>query len=391
MRVDEPEITLSTPQLGHAVALDPTAPAEVPAPPSAASRSIAFSRRVRLIARLVARHGVGSLAVVFCVIVLTFLVTRVFAPDPTSLFLGPAGNGYVNAAAEAAAKAHVQATLGLGKPLPTQFYKFLDGLVHGNLGTSFETGRPVTRDLLDRLPATAELAVYALLLGVSLGVVVGVVAAVRRNTRGDHAAKLFIISGLSLPQFWIGLMLLWVFSTKLGLTPGPEGRLSNGSLPPNRITGFYVVDGVLQGDWSVAWDAVRHVFLPVITLALGLAAPIAKIVRSSMLEALGSEYVRSARALGFNDRRIWFVYALKNALLPVVTVLAGIIAFTFVGSILVESIFGWPGVGNYAFQAIQNSDFPAIQGFVLYSAVLYVVIYEVLEVVYRLVDPRIRS
>ena len=194
-----------------------------------------------------------------------------------------------------------------------------------------------------------------------------------------------------MPQFWVGLMLLWIFYTKLRIAPGPVGRLPVGVNPPPTITGFYVIDGLLEGEWTTAWDAVRQLVLPVLTLALGLAAPICKIVRTSMLESLTSDYVRTATALGFGRRRIWLAYALKNGLLPVITVLAGIIAFTFTGSILVEGIFGWPGVGNYSLQAIQNSDFPAIQGFVLYAAILYVVIYELLNFVYPLVDPRVRA
>jgi peptide/nickel transport system permease protein len=333
----------------------------------------------------------GSSVVIFCVVTVTFLVTRVFAPDPTALFLAPAGNGFVSPAAAAAEKAKVQASLGLGKPLIVEYYRFLDQLAHANLGTSFETGRPVTADLLDRLPATLELAVYALVCGVSVGVLAGVVAAVRREGVLDHVVRFFTIGGLSLPQFWVGLMLLWVFFTELHIAPGPIGRLPVGITPPHTITGFYVIDGLLEGRWAAAAGAARQLALPVLTLAIGLAGPIVKIVRSSMVDALGSDYVRTATAMGFGRRRIWLVYALKNGLLPVLTVLAGIIAYTFCGSVLVEGVFGWPGVGNYALQAIQNSDFPAVQGFVVYAAVLYVVIYSLLDYVYAFVDPRIRS
>jgi peptide/nickel transport system permease protein len=241
------------------------------------------------------------------------------------------------------------------------------------------------------LPATLELAVYALVCGVTVGIVAGVIAAVRREGIIDHVVRFFTIGGLSLPQFWVGLMLLWVFFTELHVAPGPIGRLPVGVSPPRTITGFYVVDGLVEGRWAVAAGAASQLVLPVLTLAIGLAGPIVKIVRSSMVDALSSDYVRTATAMGFSHRRIWLVYALKNGLLPVATVLAGIIAYTFCGSVLVEGIFGWPGVGNYALQAIQDSDFPAIQGFVLYAAVLYVVIYGVLDYVYAFIDPRIRS
>jgi len=349
------------------------------------------SRRLGSLAWRILKRLVGSLAVVLSVLTVTFLVTRVFAPDPTSLFLGAAGNGYVNAAAQAAARAKVRAELGLDTSLPQQYVHFLGQMVRGDLGVSFQTGRPVTADLQSRLPATAELAVCALIFGVSLGIAVGVVSAVRRDGLFDRIARFVTVGSLALPQFWIGLMLLWLFSTTLHLTPGPIGRLPVGSSPPPSRTGFYVIDALAAGDWSLAWDATRLLVLPVLTLGLGLAGPITKVVRTSMVEALTSDHVRTARALGFGRRRIWLVYALKNGLLPVVTILAGVVGYTFCGSILVEGVFGWPGVGNYSLQAIQTSDFPAVQGFVVYAAVLYVVIYELLDVVYGLVDPRARA
>lgn len=346
---------------------------------------------LRSAGRRATRQLAGSLGVIFSVITATFLVTRVFAPDPTSLFLAPAGNGFVNAAAAAAARARVRASLGLDKPLIVQFYRFLVHLLHGELGISFQTGRAVTTDLADRLPATLELALYALIFGVTVGVIAGVVSAVRRDGIFDRVTALLTVGGLSLPQFWIGLMLLLIFFTELHLAPGPVGRLPIGAAPPHSITGFYTLDGLLTGNWSTALDAARQLVLPVITLGIGLGAPICTIVRSSMVEALSSDYVRTATAMGFGRRRIHLVYALKNGLLPVVTVLAGIIAYTFVGSVLVEGIFGWPGAGNYALQAIQASDFPAIQGFVLYAAILYVVIFEALDYAYGFVDPRIQT
>ena len=339
----------------------------------------------------VSRRLAGSLAVILCVVTLTFLVTRVFAPDPTNLFLGAAGNGFVNSAAQAAARAKVRASLGLSDGLLGQYIHFVDQVLHGNLGTSFQTGRPVTADLLDRLPATAELAMFALIFGISLGVALGIATAVRQHGLTDRLGRLVTVSSLAMPQFWIGMMLLWIFYTRLHLAPGPVGRLPIGVQAPPRVTGFFVIDGMLAGDWSTVGSALGQLVLPAITLGLGLAGPIAKVIRTSMVEALASDYVRTARALGFGSRRIWFAYALKNGLLPTVTILAGIIAYTFCGSILVEGVFGWPGVGQYALLAIQASDFPAIQGFVIYGAVLYVVIYELLSYVYTLVDPRARA
>lgn len=362
----------------------PAAPAEETKPADAWHRPVAIRYLLRA-----ARQIGGSLAVILSVVTVTFLVTRVLAPDPTSLFLG--SSSFANAQAQAAEMAKVRARLGLDSSIPAQYFRFLGQLLHGDLGQSFQTGRPVTSDLWSRFPATAELAVYSLLLGVALGIGVGLASAVRRGRVSDAAGRGFTIGALAMPQFWIGLMLLWVFHTRLHLLPGPAGRLPIGDEPPSTITGFYLVDSVLEGRWSTASDAFGQLVLPVVTLAVGLAGPIAKVVRTSMVEALAADYTRTATAAGFGRRRIWFVYALKNGLLPVLTMLANVIAFTFVGSILVEGIFGWPGIGNYALKAIQDSDFPAVQGFVVYATVLYVVVYELLNLAYRRVDPRVRT
>jgi peptide/nickel transport system permease protein len=348
-------------------------------------------RRSLGLALFLLRRLGGALAVVLSVVTFTFLVTRVFTPDPTNLFLGASGNGFASAEAQAEAAEKVRASLGLDRSIPEQYVRFLGQLVRGDLGQSFDTGRPVTHDLLTRLPATAELAVYSLLVGITLGVVVGVLSAVYRGGLFDRVSRFLTIGALAVPQFWIGLMLLWIFYTELRVLPGPIGRLPADALAPRPVTGFIVVDSVLEGLWTTAGQGVLQLVLPVVTLAVGLAAPIAKVVRTSMIESLASDYVRTAVALGFGRRRIWLAYALKNGLLPVLTVLAGVIAFTFAGSVLIEGIFGWPGVGNYSLQAIQHSDFPAIQGFVLYATILYVVIYETLNSVYALADPRIRS
>jgi peptide/nickel transport system permease protein len=369
--------------------LDGTATDAAPDELPAAGRRFRGHGRRRVLA--VGRQIGGSLAVILSVVTVTFLVTRVFAPDPTDLFLGPSGNGFASAAAAAAEKAKVRASLGLETSIPHQYVHFLNQLIHGNLGQSFQTGRPVSREIFSRLPATAELAVYALILGIIVGVGVGVISAVRRGGWFDRIFRFLTVGALALPQFWIGLMLLWLFYTKLHLLPGPIGRLPRDVAPPHHITGFYVIDALFTGHAGVAWEAAKQLVLPVVTLALGLGAPIAKLVRTSMIESLSSDYVRTATALGFGRRKLWLSYALKNGLLPVLTILAGIIAYTLVGSILVEGIFGWPGVGNYSLAAIQNSDFPVVQGFVLYAAVLYVLVYEILNQIYAFVDPRVRS
>lgn len=358
-----------------------------PAPTLRGAGGALFKSRA---AYLLVRRVGGGLGVILCVITLTFVITRVVAPDPTNLFLGSSGNGFASAQAEGVERAKVRASLGLDQSLPHQYVHFLDQVLHGDLGVSFQTGRSVSQDLLSRLPATAELALYALILGIALGVGVGVFAAVGRSGPFDRLARLFTIAATATPQFWVGLMLVWLLTVKTHVLPGPIGRLPTGVSPPRHMTGFYVIDAIIGGEWSTAWKAIELLALPTLTLALGLAGPIAKVVRTSMIEALASDYVRAAQALGFSGARVNFVYALKNGLLPVLTILAGIIAYTLCGSVLVEGIFGWPGVGNLSLAAIQTSDFPVIQGFVLYASVLYVVVYELLAIAYGLVDPRTR-
>lgn len=324
----------------------------------------------------------GAIIVIFGVVSITFLLTRVVSPDPTGLFVSPT--------ADAAERENVRQALGLSDPIPVQFVTFIGNLLTGDLGTSFMTGQPVAQDLLSRLPATAELALYALLFGTSLGVIAGVIAAVKENSWFDHLVRTVTVAGLALPQFWLGLMLLWIFFVVLGIAPGPTGRLPVGVLPPPHVTGLFVIDGLLSGQWALVSTAIAQLVLPVLTLGYGVFAPIARGARSAMIGALNADYMRTAHSLGIARGRAWFVYALKNALLPVVTMLAGVVGWAFSGAVLVEGVFGWPGIGQYALNAMQSSDFPAVQGFVLFAAILYVVIYQLLDLAYSAIDPRIR-
>jgi ABC-type dipeptide/oligopeptide/nickel transport system permease component len=325
----------------------------------------------------------GAVLVIFGVVTLTFLLTRVFTADPADLLSPPN--------ATAAEEAAVKTRLGLNNPLPVQYADYLRDLLHGNLGTSYLTGRPVTSDLLERLPATAELATYALILGILGGVTAGVLAAVFEGSFFDRMLRAVTSAGLALPQFWVALMLLWLFFVKFGVLPGPTGRLPIGMTPPPTVTGFYLIDSVITGNLSDFGPALGQLILPVLTLSCGVWSPLARGARSAMILALKADYVRTARALGLSQRRIWFVYALRNALLPVITMLAGTVAWAFSGSVLVEGAFGWPGIGHYALSALEGSDFPAVQGFVLFVSILYVIVYQLLDLAYYLADPRIRS
>ncbi|WP_329175695.1 ABC transporter permease [Streptomyces sp. NBC_01477] len=357
----------------------------VTGPPPADARPRRPSRRrlPRGALLLVARKLGGALLVVWGVVTFTFVVARVVAPDPTGLLVPPG--------ASEQARAQVRSSLGLDHGIPRQYAIYLRDLLHGDLGTSFGTGQAVRADLTGRLPATLELAVPALVIGVLLGTVLGVISAVRRGKAADHVIRVVTVAALAMPQFWLGLVLLSVFFVHFGWLPGPIGRLPAGVAPPPDVTGSYVVDAVLAGRWHTAWQAVLQLVLPCVVLVCGIFAPITRVARSGMVEALRSEYVRTAHAYGFSRTRIHRSYALRNALLPVITMIAGGVAFAFTGAVLVEGVFGWPGIGQYALTAVQQSDFPALQGFVLYAAVVYVALYALVDLAYSLADPRIRS
>jgi peptide/nickel transport system permease protein len=349
------------------------------APLARSLRGIAVPR----IASVIGGRLISAILVIWGVVTLTFLLTRVFSGDPTNLFAQPTDT--------AADRAAIRQRLGLADPIPVQYVHYLNDVIHGNLGTSYLTFRPVTADLLNKLPATAELAVYALIFGVVVGVAVGVLSAVFEGSLFDKATRIFTAAGLALPQFWVALMLILIFYVQLHVLPGPTGRLAIGMQPPPTVTGFYTIDSILTGHLSTFWPAVRQLILPVLTLGYVVASPLAGGTRSAMILALRADYVRTARALGLSRSRIWFVYAFRNAMLPVITMLAGLVAFVLSGTVLIEAVFGWPGVGQYALNALQQSDFPAVQGFVLYASILYVVIYQLLDIAYSFADPRIRS
>jgi peptide/nickel transport system permease protein len=352
---------------------------EISAPPPRGLRGIAVPKVVSVIGRRI----LGATLVIWGVVTMTFLLTRVFGGDPVNLFAQPT--------ATLADREAIRQRLGLGDPIPVQYVNYLRDVIHGNLGTSYLTFRPVTSDLLDRIPATAELATYALIFGVVLGVTVGVLSAVFEGSIFDRAVRILTSAGLALPHFWVALMLIVVFFVQLHVLPGPTGRLPIGAQPPPKVTGFHLIDSIITGHLSTFVPALLQLILPVLTLGYGVASPLARGARASMILALKADYVRTARALGLSRARTWFVYAFRNAMLPVITMFAGTVAWTFSGTVLIEGVFGWPGVGQYALNALQSSDFPAIQGFVLYASVLYVIVYQLLDIAYTFADPRIRS
>jgi len=317
------------------------------------------------------------------VTLITFVLTRVLPGSPIDQIAGPM-----------ATPAQRQALLvyyGFDRPVWVQYLAYLRALAHGDLGTSFVTSRPVSVDLAAFFPATMELTTWAILVAVALGVPLGVWGAVRHGSWVDHTTRLLAVAGVALPVFWVSLVLIYLCFYRWHLVPPPMGRLSPAIPPPPTVTGFFVVDAALAGDRVALSAAVRQLILPVAVLAFAAVAPLARITRTSMLDVLGSAHTRATRALGIPWRSVVWTYALRNAMLPVLTMLAIVYGFLLGGSVLVETLFAWPGMGRYAFNAISGNDYPAVQGFILYATGVYVAIFILVDLVSVWLDPRIET
>lgn len=331
--------------------------------------------------RLVGRRLLGALPNLLGVIVITFLLTRALPGDPAAYFAG--------GAATQEAVEQVRAQLGLDKPLPEQFLRYVAALAKGDLGLSITTGQPVLQELLTRLPASIEMVLLALTLACAVALPLGVMAATRPGSWIDQLCRVLTTAGVSLPTFFTGLVLAYVFYFLLGWAPAPLGRLDPVFSPPPAVTGLYLIDALLVGDLALWWAAFKQLILPVVTMALFVLAPIARMTRASMLQVLSSDFVRTARASGLSKATVLVRYALRNALLPVVTTLGMVFGFMLGSSVIIEKVFGWPGVGSYAIDALTASDYAPVQGFVLAMGVLFVLLNLLVDVLYTLIDPRI--
>jgi len=322
-----------------------------------------------------------AIPVVAGVVVVSFVLTRALPGDPAVYFAG--------AMADAESIAEVRETLGLDKPLFQQFFIYVGDLARGDLGTSLTTGQQVTADLARRLPASLELTLTALILSCGIAVPLGVMAAQRPGSFVDHACRVIVTAGVSLPTFFTGVLLIYVFYYLLGIAPSPLGRLDFLYLEPEPITGFFLIDSALAGDWETFGGALKQLVLPASTLALFTMAPVARMTRAAMLQALSSDYIRTARAAGLLRGKVLYTYAFRNALLPVVTTMGMVFSFTLGANVLVEKVFAWPGIGSYAVEALVASDYAAVQGFVLTMALLFVALNLIIDISYSLIDPRI--
>ncbi|MGG8043706.1 ABC transporter permease [Klebsiella aerogenes] len=321
----------------------------------------------------------GLILVVAGVCVITFIISHLIPGDPARLLAGDRASDEI--------VRHIRQQLGLDLPLWQQFARYVDALLHGDLGTSIRTGRPVLEDLKTFFPATLELAFCALLIALLVGIPLGVLSAVYRNRWTDHLVRLMALTGISTPAFWLGLGVIVLFYGKLDWLPG-SGRLDDWFDPPTRVSGFYLLDSLLEGNIEVFFNALQHLILPAATLAFVHLGIVARQIRSAMLEQLNEDYIRTALASGLPKFTIVVRYALPNALIPSITVLGLALGDLLYGAVLTETVFAWPGMGAYVVSSIQALDFPAVIGFAIVVSFAYVLVNLVVDVLYLWIDPR---
>lgn len=330
---------------------------------------------------VVLRRLLGVVPTLFGVVLVTFLLTRLLPGDPAVFFAS-------SPTADAASIQAIRESLGLDQPLWRQFLIYLGGLARGELGLSIGTGQPVLSDLMQRLPASAELTLVAFLLAILVALPLGIAAALRPGSLLDHVCRLVSTLGVSLPTFVTGLLLIYVFYYQAGIAPEPIGRLDPFGIMPPTITGFLLVDTLLAGDAEGFGNAFAQLLLPAVTMAIFALAPLARMTRAAMLGALGSEFIRTARANGLRWRTIVVTYALRNALLPIVTTLGMVFSYMLGANVLVERVFAWPGVGSYALDSLLALDYAPVQGFMLVMAFIFVMVNLLVDLAYAVIDPR---
>ena len=314
---------------------------------------------------------------------IAFVLTELVPSNAAATNLGE------QAAADPAAVKAFDQHYGLDKPFPIRYLIYLEHLVQGDLGQSSLTHDAVTHDLGQFIPATAELAIFSIFFAAIVGITFGVIAGLRRNKPTDHGLRVASLAGISMPTFWIALIALYVGFYRLGWFPG-AGRLDPGTNPPSSITGMYTFDALLHGQWGLFGTSFHHLLLPALVLAAFNVSLLTRFTRSAVLEVVGNDYVRAARAKGMPERVVVIRYILRAALPSVVTVLGLVFANVLTGAVLVEKIFSWPGVGQYAYEAAVNLDVPAIAGVSLFVAAVYVTVNFVVDILYGIIDPRIR-
>ncbi|HKI93152.1 MAG TPA: ABC transporter permease [Gaiellaceae bacterium] len=330
------------------------------------------------------RRLLTSAVTLFGVITITFVLARIVPSNPAAVYIGPL--------ARPAEIARVTKQLGLDRPLPVQYATYMRNLFEGDWGTSLATKEPVLGGIATRLPATLELIVSAMALAIALGIPLGVVAARHRGRAPDGLVRIGSVFGISMPVFWLGLLLQALFSGKLGLLPATSRLSLETSVlnPIPHVTGFAIFDALVGGDWAGLGDAARHLILPALTLAAYPVGLVARMTRASMLDVLGQDYVRTARTFGLGERRILWQLALRNAFPPTLTVIGLSSAYLLTGTFFVELVYDWPGIGQFATNALLNLDYPVIMGITLFGAIGFLSINLLVDVLQARLDPRVR-
>jgi peptide/nickel transport system permease protein len=331
--------------------------------------------------KLIATRLASAIPNVLGVIVVTFLLTRALPGDPAAYFAGPA------ATQEAVEQIRVQ--LGLDKSLAHQFALYVKDLSKLDLGNSLSAGQPVLKEIRTRLPASLELTLCGLLFACSVAIPLGILAATRAGSWIDHLCRVLATAGVSLPTFFVGLLLAYVFYYLMGIAPSPLGRLDVAFSAPRDVTGSYLIDSLIARDLELFRACAAQLALPTLTMGIFVMAPLMRMTRASMLGVLSSDFIRTARASGLPRPRVLYVYAFRNALLPVVTTLGMVFSFLLGSNVLVEKVFAWPGIGSYVIEALVASDYAPVQGFVLTMALLYVLLNLLIDILYGVIDPRV--
>jgi peptide/nickel transport system permease protein len=325
-----------------------------------------------------------SLAVVTLVgaIIAVFVMTHVLPGNPALV----KGGAYATPEALHA----LEHEMGLDRPFPEQLGLYILHAFQGDLGTSTRTGHPVVTDLLQRLPATAELALYSVFLALVVGVPLGVLAAVREGGWFDRVVQQIAILGASTPLFWLGIVLIFVLYVQLGIAPAPAGRLDTDIQPPPTVTGLYTIDALAALDWRALGSATAHLILPVVTLGFVITAPLIKMSRAAMSSILSADFIQAAYSFGLPHRTVVWGDGLKNAMMSLLAIIGIVLGYVLAGNVIVEALFAWPGIGLYAYNGITGRDYDAIQGFVLLVAATYVLLNLLIDILYMLIDPRVR-
>jgi len=333
--------------------------------------------------KFIGKRLVYLVVMLFGVATLVFILTKMIPGDPTGANLSQ------RALNDPEIVAAYRAKYGLDQPLPVQYILYMKNLLQFDLGTSMRTNKPVLSELARCYPATIELALFAIVIAAILGVSFGIISAIRRNSILDQTVRAISVTGVSIPSFWFALLVLYFFYYKLKLLPGP-GRLSNAFTAPATVTGMYVIDSLLEGNIPKALDAVSHLILPGTVLAAFTMGLITRTARSNLLDVMSTDYIRTAKAKGLSRPGLIIRHALGNALIPVLTVIGLGLGNLLGGMVLVETIFNWPGVGQFAYESVLSVDFPSIIGVALLIALNYMVINTVVDILYGIIDPRVR-